>query len=317
MDLRAIARAMFRQLPVVLVIAVVTVIVASNASHDTQTRYEGKASLLFVSSPSSYDQTGKPIAVNPINLSGNAERVASAAVLAMTKSPNFKEQLRFSGANGDVKFKRSADAILDVKSSAGTPTSALGTLNTALILVNNGLATSQASAGAPLGTFMKIVTLASTDHARAIESSPIKSVGAIVVVGIVVAVALAMALDAIAPHGFRSMLRWFVRQGRGIVGRLTLPAPRSAASVPRPSGPAPPASPPPGTQSPPGTQPSPPAPVEPVAASERAERAPAGPGPTAPVPSTGNRQMRREAARASSRPRGSDAGGASRSSRPA
>jgi hypothetical protein len=303
MDLRAIARAMGRQLPVVLVIAVLTVIVASRAADDTQTRYEGEASLLFVSSPSAYDQQGKAIAVNPLNLSGNGERVASAAVLAMSKSPGFEDQLRANDASKDVKFRRVADAILELKARARTPERALATLTTAEKLVSDQLAASQAAAGAPLGTYLKIETLASTDRARAIESSPIKSVGAIVVVGIVLAVALAMALDAIAPHGFRSMLRGVVRAGQGIAGRLTFPVPGRGASVPRPSGPAPPAT----------------AGTAPVTPSERAERAPGGPAASAPTPTpnNGNRQMRREAARAASRPRGSDAGGASRPSRPA
>ena len=309
---------MGRQLPVVLVIAFLTVWVALRAADDTTTRYEGKASLLFVSAPSSYDQQGKAIAVNPLNLSGNAERVGSAAVLAMSKSPAFHQQLRSSGAFGDVKFRRVADAILDVKSTAKTPVAALGTLNSAVTLVSSELAASQASAGAPPGTFMKIETLATSDHARAIESSPIKSVGAIVVVGIVVAIALAMALDAIAPHGFRSLLRGTVRGGvgvgrgvaglsRGIAGRLTLPDPGRAVSVP--SGPAPPGTPPPAPAAPPER------------AEPRAERAPAGPSASAPAPNPGpnaaNRQARREAARSASRPRGSDAGGPSRSSRPA
>jgi hypothetical protein len=318
MDLRAIVRAMGRQLPVVLVVAVLTVFVALRAADDTQTHYEGKASLLFVSSPSSYDQQGKAIAVNPLNLSGNGELVASAAVLAMSKSPGFEDQLRANGASTEVKFRRVADAILEVKAQAPTPTGALETLTVAQKLVSDQLAASQAAAGAPLGTYLKIETLASTDRARAIESSPMKSVGAIVVVGIVIAVALAMALDAIAPHGFRSMVRGVVGLGRGVVGlgrgvfgRLALPDPSRGASIPRPGPPAPPPA------APPPTRVEPVAPAEPVATPERAERAPGGPGTPVPVPNTGNRQTRREAARAASRPRGSDAGGPSRPSRPA
>src|SRR3954449_3903039 len=86
MDLRAIGRAMRRQFPIVFIIAAVTVYVAITASHDTQSRYEGRASLLFVSAPSGYDLQGRPITLNPLSLSGNGERVASAAVLAMSKS---------------------------------------------------------------------------------------------------------------------------------------------------------------------------------------------------------------------------------------
>src|SRR4051794_20889243 len=80
MDLRAIGRAMLRQFPIVFLVAVATVIAALTAAKDTQSRYEGRESLLFVSSPSAYDDQGRPITVNPFNLSGNGERVASSAV---------------------------------------------------------------------------------------------------------------------------------------------------------------------------------------------------------------------------------------------
>src|SRR3954471_260492 len=160
MDLRAIGRAMRRQFLIVFLIAVATVIVARTAAEDTQTRYEGRASLLFVSSPSAYDQQGHAINVNPLSLSGNAERVASAVVLAMSKSPGFKDQLRAAGAHGDVKLRRTADAILEVKTSAKTPTAALGSPNTAVPLAGDQLNASQAASGAPIGTYLKIETVA-------------------------------------------------------------------------------------------------------------------------------------------------------------
>jgi len=299
-----------RQFPVVLLIAIVTVYVAMTSAKDTQSQYEGRASLLFVSSPQGLDNQGKPITVNPFNLAGTAEQFASSAVLALTRSPGFADQLRANGASGDVKFRRSADAVLNVTSSAKTPAAALDTLNTSVRLVSDQLAASQASAGAPAGSYMKIETIASTDHAREIKGSPIKSVGAIAVVGIAVAIAAALALDAIAPNGFRSSLRWVVRSGRGVAGRVTL-AP-SGAGAGALSGP--PRSPP----------------IEPDAApappSAATRDAPSASASASASTGDGNRQMRREAARAANRisrrdsapRRPNDGDGASRpASRPA
>ena len=324
MDLRAIARAMLRQFPVVLLVAVVTFIVASSAAEDTQSRYEGRSSLLFVSAPNGLDLQGRPITVNPLSLSGNGERVASAAVLALSKSPAFEEQLRSAGATGDVKFRRTADAILDVKSSAKTPVAALNTLNTAVFLVASQLNASQAASGAPPGTFLKIETLATTDRAREIEGSPLKSIGAIVVVGIVVAAAAATALDTVAPNGFRSGARWVTRTVRD-VGRRGAPAAGHASTAPQPrptASPPPSAAPPP---APPVSAPAPPAPAPasapsaparspaptaaapaPSAASTAAAPAPSAPTPSASTaaPNAANRQMRRQAAREASRTRG-------------
>ena len=334
MDLRAISRAVCRQFPVVFIIGVITVMVALSAAKDTETRYEGRASLLFVSSPAGYDLQGKPITLNPLNLSGNGERVASSVVLAMSKSPAFEEQLLASGASGTVKFRRTADAILDVKATADTPAAALGTLNTAVTLVSNQLAASQASAGAPLGTYLKINTLASTDHAREIVGSPIKSVGAIAVVGIVLAIAAAMALDAVAPHGIRSGVRLGTRGVRGVtrgVGRLgralKLPPPVPRSPAERRNGPAAPSVPQPASNPTSASAPAPasPAPVpsahaasapspSSVPTSAPSKPAPSAPTPSAPAPAPaasastpgptgGNRQMRRQAARAATRAR--------------
>jgi len=333
MDLRAISRAVCRQFPVVFIIGVITVMVALSAAKDTETRYEGRASLLFVSSPAGYDLQGKPITLNPLNLSGNGERVASSVVLAMSKSPAFEEQLLASGASGTVKFRRTADAILDVKATADTPAAALGTLNTAVTLVSNQLAASQASAGAPLGTYLKINTLASTDHAREIVGSPIKSVGAIAVVGIVLAIAAAMALDAVAPHGIRSGVRLVTRgvrwvtRGVGRLGRaLKLPPSVPGSPAERRNGPAAPSVPQPASNPTSASAPAPPAPApsaqaasapspsSSVPTSAPSRPAPSAPGTSAPAPAPaasastpgptgGNRQMRRQAARAATRAR--------------
>jgi len=290
MDLRAIGRAVRRQFPIVLLIAIVTVVVAMSAAKDVQSEYEGRASLLFVSSPAALDMQGKPITVNPFGLAGNGELVASSTVLALSRNPAFAEQLRSNGASGDVKFRRTSDAILEVRAQASTPAAALGTLATAVTMVSDQFASTQASAGAPLGSYMKIETIATTDHAREIKGSALKSVGAVALVGIVVAIAAALALDAVAPNGFRSGVRWVVRSGRSVAGRLTLaPAsagPRSPSVAPR---------------SPPGVPDD--APPPPMGASREtapAERPP-GVGPASTTAGNGNRQTRRQAARAANR----------------
>jgi len=345
---------MRRQFPVVFVIAVATVFVALSAAKDTQSRYEGRASLLFVSAPAGYDQQGRPITVNPFNISGNGERVASSVVLAMSKSPAFEERLRSRGAFGDVKFRRRSDSILDLKTSAKTPAGALETLSTAVTVVSDQLASSQAAAGAPLGTYMKIETLASTDRAREIAGTPIKSVGAIAVVGIVVAVAAAAALDSVAPHGVRSSARWVTRGFRRLGGVLSLPPAGRGSPASRPNGGASPPAPPAPAPARPATAATPTTPATPMtSATPTTSATPATSGmrstsatpsstpsapsaPSAPEPvaqeagasastpgAAGNRQMRRQAAREASRTRGREptnrpstgAEGASRSSR--
>ena len=324
---------MRRQFPIVFVIAAVTVFVALSAAKDTQSRYEGRASLLFVSSPQTVDGQGKPITVNPFSLAGVGEQMASSAVLALSRSPGFHDQLRLNGARGDVKFRRTADAILEVKSSAKTPVAALETLDAAVKLASDQLSASQTSAGAPLGSYMKVETIASTDRAREIVGSPMKSVGAIAVVGIVAAVAAAVALDSVAPHGIRSAVRGVTRGIRRLGGLLRLPQPGRGASAPRPGGSASPSIPPTSSATPtptptpsatptptPTTRPSSPTPVtEPVSApsssstsspagapasqSVSSERGVSGAPASVPGPVTANRQMRRQAARTSNRSR--------------
>ena len=135
MDLRGIGRALRRQWALALVIAIVTVGVAVWSVGRVETKYQGQASLLFVSSPQSVDNQGKPITVNPFSLSGNAERVASSAVLALSRSPGFVDTMFEAGAPGTVKFRRTSDSILDAKSSAATPDGAIGSLDAAMTLV--------------------------------------------------------------------------------------------------------------------------------------------------------------------------------------
>ena len=163
-----------------------------------------------------------------------------------------------------MKFRRSADAVLTVKAKAATPDGAVGTLDAAITHVREQLDAQQAAAGAPLGSFMQIETLAHSDHAQPLEGNPFRAVGAIVLVGVLVMVAVTVALDAIAPHGFRRMGARIRRTFRAGVGRLTVPQHADTGASKGPLEPPP---------------------------------APAPAPPSTPVGANGNREARRRAAR--------------------
>jgi hypothetical protein len=276
MDLRGIGRALRRQWALALVIAIVTVGVAVWSVGRVETKYQGRASLLFVSSPLTADNQGDPISVNPFSLSGNAERVASSAMLALSRSPGFVDEIREAGAGGEVRFRRSSDAILDVKSTAVTPADAIGSLDTAVTIVREQLEAQQAAAGAPPGSYMKIETLAHSDQALALEGNPTRAVGAIVLVGVVVAIAAVVALDAAAPDALR-------RGGAGIRRGV-----RTLAGGPKNQPP-----------HPPYADPSNGAPTRaPTPSREPAQTREPAPVPPANRNGIGNREARRRAARA-------------------
>jgi hypothetical protein len=179
--------------------------------------YEAKATLLLLSPPVTQNSEGDDVAANPFLLSGTAERVAAASVLAVTGNTQWKAAMEAEGAEGDFEYAslvapREGELlpvsapIIEVRSAAETPEEALLTLDVATRLFQEQFEENQRRAGAPSDLLISSEVLSSTVEPVLLSGSRARAMLAVGVLGLAATATILVLLESVAP-GWKPRLR--------------------------------------------------------------------------------------------------------------
>ncbi len=189
-------------LGVLVLTAVAVLLVPRNVSPS----FEATGSIILLT-PSTVDGgNGEQVDVNPWSrFGGGAEGVASTAIIEVLTSKSTEAQVMADDAVQEytvVLNPGGNGAIIDISVTATNPEAAIGAYQLVSDLLVAELDDRQEQSGTPKSTWLRAQPLTTPTAAIELEGSEKRAMIAVAALGVVAAVALAVALDALAT--FRS-----------------------------------------------------------------------------------------------------------------
>jgi uncharacterized protein involved in exopolysaccharide biosynthesis len=198
MDLIGLARLLLRRWPVVVLCLCTTGFAAVYFGGQVEPTYQANSSVLILA-PSTTIQDGRSVDVNPFQRIGaSGEAVMASALTSLANSESFAKQLQSEGLDGDYEVgvnPGGGGAILDVTVLSPTPESAMTSLALVEDLLSSTLQDQQEAVGAPNASLLRTRLLTRVSEPLALTTARMKTYAVICVLGLLVSLFAAIAVD--------------------------------------------------------------------------------------------------------------------------
>lgn len=199
MDLFTIVGACVRRWYVTLPLVLVTAVLAAGAYQAVPPVYTSSVSIVVLpANTPEVEESAAPIPDNPYSGSGGP-RFAASVLARNINTDGYRERIGLD-VSDDVAFEASASndqPMIRIDATAPTPELVLETLTAVTGQAGVVLAEFQTTAGAPEVKQYRIAAAVPADRVEDVTPSRLRSAGAIAVLGMGLAAALATALDAL------------------------------------------------------------------------------------------------------------------------
>jgi hypothetical protein len=197
MDLRTTAHVLVRQRRLVVVVLALTLLAAVLIGRTVSPAFESRATVLLLSPPSAFDSEGRAMSVNPFSRAGQAERLLTGAVIAVSATKPYHEEMEARGATGTYSYELTSEMMVAVRVTSPDVAMSLYTLETAIDLFEEEMRRLQSDAGAAADTLIRIDTITGLAEPDELVGSRIRVLAAVGVLGLVAATGAAFLAEAV------------------------------------------------------------------------------------------------------------------------